>query len=69
MSYEFETLQFHAGQERSGPAPAPGQLPSAKPPPACSKARPNAIRLSIGTEHIGDIITDLEKGFTAAARK
>ena len=30
--------------------------------------RPNTIRLSIGTEHIDDIIADLEKGFTAVAR-
>ena len=29
---------------------------------------PNTIRLSIGTEHIDDIITDLEKVFAAAAR-
>ena len=28
---------------------------------------PNTIRLSIGTEHIDDIIADLEKGFAAAA--
>ena len=27
--------------------------------------RPNTIRLSIGTEHIDDIIADLEKGFSA----
>ena len=27
----------------------------------------NTIRLSIGTEHIDDIIADLEKGFAAAA--
>ena len=25
--------------------------------------KPNTIRLSIGTEHIDDIIADLEKGF------
>ena len=31
--------------------------------------KPNTIRLSIGTEHIDDIIADLEKGFTAAAQK
>lgn len=31
--------------------------------------RPNTIRLSIGTEHIDDIIADLEKGFAAAAQK
>ena len=29
--------------------------------------RPNTIRLSIGCEHIDDIIADLEKGFSAAA--
>ena len=28
--------------------------------------RPNTIRLSVGTEHIDDILTDLEKGFAAA---
>ena len=28
--------------------------------------RPNTVRLSIGTEHIDDIIADLEKGFAAA---
>lgn len=28
--------------------------------------KPNTIRLSIGTEHIDDIINDLEKGFAAA---
>ena len=27
--------------------------------------RPNTIRLSIGTEHINDIIADLEQGFAA----
>lgn len=27
--------------------------------------KPNTIRLSIGTEHIDDIIADLEKGFKA----
>lgn len=31
--------------------------------------RPNTIRLSIGTEHIDDIIADLEKGLAAAAQK
>lgn len=30
--------------------------------------KPNTIRLSIGTEHIDDIIADLEKGFAAVAR-
>ena len=29
---------------------------------------PNTIRLSIGTEHIDDIIADLEKGFAAAGQ-
>ena len=27
--------------------------------------KPNTIRLSIGTEHIDDILADLEKGFAA----
>ena len=31
--------------------------------------KPNTIRLSIGTEHIDDIIADLEKGFAASAQK
>lgn len=30
---------------------------------------PNTIRLSIGTEHIDDIIADLQKGFDAVAGK
>lgn len=30
--------------------------------------KPNTIRLSMGTEHIDDIIADLEKGFAAVAR-
>ena len=29
---------------------------------------PNTIRLSIGTEHIDDILADLEKGFAAASK-
>ena len=31
--------------------------------------KPNTIRLSIGTEHIDDILADLETGFAAAARE
>ena len=31
--------------------------------------KPNTIRLSIGTEHIDDILADLEKGFAAARRQ
>ena len=31
--------------------------------------KPNTIRLSIGTEHIDDIIADLERGFVAVARQ
>ena len=31
--------------------------------------KPNTIRLSIGTEHIDDILADLDKGFAAAAQK
>ena len=34
---------------------------------AAADIHPNTIRLSIGTEHIDDIIADLEKGFAAAA--
>jgi O-acetylhomoserine (thiol)-lyase len=30
--------------------------------------KPNTIRLSIGTEHIDDIIADLETGFNAVAQ-
>lgn len=30
--------------------------------------KPNTIRLSIGTEHVDDLIADLEKGFAAAAQ-
>lgn len=30
-----------------------------------SGIRPNTIRLSIGTEHIDDILADLEQGFAA----
>ena len=30
-----------------------------------SNIRQNTIRLSIGTEHVDDIIADLEKGFAA----
>ena len=30
--------------------------------------QPNTIRLSVGTEHIDDILADLEKGFAAAAK-
>lgn len=31
--------------------------------------KPNTIRLSIGTEHIDDIIADLEGGFAAVQGK
>lgn len=31
--------------------------------------KPNTVRLSIGTEHISDIIADLEQGFAAIAKK
>lgn len=31
--------------------------------------KPNTVRLSIGTEHISDIIEDLEQGFAAIAKK
>lgn len=31
--------------------------------------KPNTIRLSIGTEHIDDILNDLERGFQAALER
>ena len=31
--------------------------------------KPNTIRLSIGTEHIDDIIADLKKGFAAGKQE
>lgn len=31
--------------------------------------QPNTIRLSVGTEHIDDILADLEKGFAVAAKE
>ena len=32
---------------------------------ADQKIKPNTIRLSIGTEHIDDILADLQRGFDA----
>ncbi len=46
--YKFETLQIHVGHEE--------ELLD-------QGIKPNTIRLSIGTEHIDDIIADLENGF------
>lgn len=52
--------------------PGPRQATSANGPSISSRIdqgiRPNTIRLSIGTEHIDDIIADLERGFAAVAR-
>ena len=31
--------------------------------------KPNTIRLSVGTEHIDDMLANLEKGFAAAAKE
>lgn len=41
--------------------PTAGELPD-------QSIKPITIRLSIGTEHIDDILADLEKGFAAAAK-
>ena len=63
-NYKFETLQLHVGQEQPDPATtthsqlSPEELLE-------QNIKPNTIRLSIGTEHIDDIIADLEKGFAA----
>ena len=119
MSYKFETLQLHVGQERPDPATDARAVPIyqttsyvfrdsahaaarfgltdasniygrltnstqdvlekrlaaleggaaalAVASGAAYGIRPNTIRLSIGTEHIDDIIADLEKGFAAVA--
>lgn len=62
--YKFETLQLHVGQEQADPATdAHSQLTAEE--LADQGITPATIRLSIGTEHIDDIIADLEKGFAA----
>lgn len=68
MRYKFETLQLHVGQEQ--PDPATTTHSQLSPEELLDQGiKPNTIRLSIGTEHIDDIIADLEKGFAAAVRK
>ena len=68
MSYKFETLQLHVGQERPDPATTThSQLSQEE--LLDQGFKPKTIRLSIGTEHIDDIVADLEKGFAAAAQK
>lgn len=62
--YKFETLQLHVGQEKADPATTThSQLTEEE--LADQGITPATIRLSIGTEHIDDIIADLEKGFAA----
>lgn len=41
--------------------PTAGELPD-------QSIKPNTIRLSVGTEHINDMLANLEKGFAAAAK-
>lgn len=68
MRYKFETLQLHVGQEQ--PDSATTTHSQLSPEELLDQGiKPNTIRLSIGTEHIDDIIADLEKGFAAAVRK
>ena len=59
-NYRFETLQIHAGQEKPDPA-THSQLTESE--LMESGIKPNTIRLSIGIEHIDDIIADLRQGF------
>ena len=60
-TWKFETAQIHAGQELDGATNA--QL--TKDEQATAGVSPGLIRLSVGIEHIDDIIADLEKGFAA----
>ena len=63
-NYKFETLQLHVGQETPDPATTThSQLTEEE--LAEQDIKPNTIHLSIGTEHIDDIIADLENGFAA----
>ena len=63
-NYKFETLQLHVGQEEPDPATdAHSQLSADE--LADQGIKPNTIRLSIGTEHIDDILADLQRGFAA----
>lgn len=62
--YKFETLQLHVGQEQPDPATTThSQLTDSE--LQDQGIGQNTIRLSIGTEHIDDIIADLEQGFNA----
>ncbi len=62
--YRFETLQLHVGQEQPDPATTThSQLSDAE--LQDQGITQSTIRLSIGTEHIDDIIADLEKGFAS----
>ena len=62
--YKFETLQLHVGQEQADPATTThSQLSEAE--LEDQGIHQGTIRLSIGTEHIDDIIADLEAGFAA----
>ena len=61
-NYKFETLQLHVGQEQPDPATTTHSQLSAE-ELADQGIRPNTIRLSIGTEHIDDILADLQQAF------
>ena len=62
--YKFETLQLYVGQETPDPATTTHSQLSEQELKE-QNIKPNTIRLSIGTEHIDDIIQDLEGGFNA----
>ena len=72
--YRFETLQLHVGQEEPDPATDARAVPIYATTTHSQLSeeelldqgiRPNTIRLSIGTEHVDDIIDDLARGFAA----
>ncbi len=70
--YKFETLQLHVGREEPDAATDARAVPIyattthsqlSKEELESVGIKDNTIRLSIGAEHIDDIIADLEKGF------
>ncbi len=64
FNYKFETLQLHVGEETPEPATnTNSQL--TKEVLEAQNIKENTIRLFIGTEHINDILADLQNGFDA----
>lgn len=66
-------MQLHIGQENADPATDARAVPIYATTHSRLSAeelldqgiKPNTIRLSIGTEHIDDILSDLQAGFDA----